>query len=106
MTSTPFARRRLTPALAALIAVAAATLTVAVSGAREGHAESGHSHGMAAATAKMNHKQLAFHDGMRKLWEDHVTWTRLAIVSFAAVLPDLPAREARLVANQTHLSNA
>src|SRR3954447_20880114 len=106
MTSTPFARRRLTPALAALIAVAAATLTVAVSGAREGHAESGHSHGMATATAKMNHKQLAFHDAMRKLWEDHVTWTRLAIVSFTHDLPDLSATETRLLRNQTDIGNA
>jgi hypothetical protein len=58
------------------------------------------------AAKKLNHKQLAFHDGMRKLWEDHVTWTRLAIVSFAADLPDLPATEARLLRNQTDIGNA
>jgi hypothetical protein len=51
-------------------------------------------------------RQLAFHDGMRKLWEDHITWTRLAIVSFAAGLPDLQATEARLLANQTDIGNA
>src|SRR3954447_16546509 len=104
MISSPFAGRRRTPALAVLISVAAATLVIAVSGAREGRAESGHA--MAVATADMNQKELAFHDAMRKLWEDHVTWTRLAIVSFANDLPDLPATETRLLRNQTDIGNA
>jgi hypothetical protein len=56
--------------------------------------------------ARLNAKQLAFHDGMRKLWEDHITWTRLAIVSFAAGLPDLQATENRLLANQTDIGDA
>jgi prophage DNA circulation protein len=43
---------------------------------------------------------------MRKLWEDHVTWTRLAIVSFAAGLPDLEATETRLLRNQTDIGDA
>jgi hypothetical protein len=51
-------------------------------------------------------RQLAFHDGMRKLWEDHITWTRLAVVSFAAGLPDLQATENRLLANQVDIGNA
>jgi hypothetical protein len=34
------------------------------------------------------------------------TWTRLAIVSFAGGLPDLPATEARLLANQVDIGNA
>jgi len=97
MSSTSFAGRRRT--LVALIALVAATLAIAASGAR---AERDHS--MAAAT--LNHKQLAFHDAMRKLWEDHVTWTRLAIVSFAGDLPDLPATETRLLRNQTDIGNA
>ena len=54
----------------------------------------------------LNAKQLAFHDGMRKLWEDHITWTRLAIVSFAAGAPDLQATEARLLQNQADIGNA
>jgi hypothetical protein len=102
MSSTPFTGRRLTLAMTALMAVVATTLVIAVSGAREGYAESGH----AVTTAQMNRKQLAFHDAMRKLWEDHVTWTRLAIVSFAADLPDLSATEARLLSNQTDIGNA
>ena len=43
---------------------------------------------------------------MRKLWEDHITWTRLVIVSFAGGLPDLQATEARLLANQVDIGNA
>jgi hypothetical protein len=43
---------------------------------------------------------------MRKLWEDHITWTRLAIVSFAGGLPDLPATEARLLRNQRDIGDA
>jgi hypothetical protein len=107
MPRSSLAGRRATLALATLLAVAATTLVLAVSGARDSQAETGHHHhGMAAATAKLNHKQLAFHDGMRKLWEDHVTWTRLAIVSFAHDLPDLSATETRLLRNQADIGNA
>jgi hypothetical protein len=47
-----------------------------------------------------------FHDQMRKLWEDHVTWTRLFIVSLAADLPDLQATTDRLLQNQTDIGDA
>jgi hypothetical protein len=95
--------------LTGLIALGAAILVLAVSGAHEGHAEGthGHSHGeVATVSAKVNHKQAAFHDAMRKLWEDHVTWTRLAIISFAEGLKDLPETEARLLRNQVDIGNA
>ena len=48
----------------------------------------------------------AFHDAMRKLWEDHVTWTRLYIVSAAAGLPDNKVTTDRLLQNQTDIGNA
>jgi hypothetical protein len=57
-------------------------------------------------TERLSARQLAFHDSMRKLWEDHVTWTRLFIVSFAAGLPDTDATAQRLLQNQTDLGNA
>ena len=47
-----------------------------------------------------------FQDAMRKLWEDHVTWTRLYIVSAVAGLPDAQATAERLLLNQTHIGNA
>jgi hypothetical protein len=48
----------------------------------------------------------AFDAGMRKLWEDHVTWTRLYIVSALAGLPDKDATAQRLLQNQADLGNA
>jgi hypothetical protein len=49
---------------------------------------------------------LTFRDNMRKLWEDHITWTRLFIVSATAGLPDTDATTQRLLANQTDIGNA
>ena len=43
---------------------------------------------------------------MRKLWVDHVTWTRLFIVSAAADLPDKSATTQRLLQNQTDIGAA
>jgi hypothetical protein len=51
-------------------------------------------------------KVVTLHRNMDKLWEDHVTWTRLAIVSFAAGLPDLGNAETRLLRNQVDIGNA
>jgi hypothetical protein len=83
--------------LPAIVPVALVCATIAAAAPSAHHATR-----PAVATTR----QLAFHDGMRKLWEDHITWTRLAIVSFAAGLPDLPATEQRLLRNQTDIGNA
>ena len=47
-----------------------------------------------------------FHDAMRKLWEDHITWTRLYLVSALADLPDKGPTTERLLANQADIGNA
>ena len=90
------------PWLAAIVAVALAVAVPAGSavGMGGGHrSPAGQRHPLTA-------REAAFHDAMRKLWEDHITWTRLAIVSFAAGLPDLQATERRLLSNQVDIGNA
>ena len=51
-------------------------------------------------------KEAALRDAMRKLWEDHITWTRLFIVSAVADLPDKGATTERLLQNQVDIGNA
>jgi hypothetical protein len=51
-------------------------------------------------------KQFAFREAMRKLWEDHVVWTRQFVVSAVADLPDKGAAAERLLRNQTDIGNA
>jgi hypothetical protein len=51
-------------------------------------------------------KEAALHDAMRKLWEDHITWTRLFIVSALGDLPDKKATTDRLLQNQVDIGNA
>jgi len=48
----------------------------------------------------------SFHDGMRKLWEDHVTWTRLVIVDVGFGTADTQATLQRLLQNQVDIGNA
>lgn len=56
--------------------------------------------------AKPKTDAQVFHDAMRKLWEDHITWTRLVIVSIANDLPDTQATVDRLLQNQVDIGNA
>ncbi|HET8785283.1 MAG TPA: hypothetical protein VFM38_06580 [Candidatus Limnocylindrales bacterium] len=75
-------------------------LTFAVTATPSADAHSGH--GSAANKA-------TFHDAMRQLWEDHIVWTRMFIVSAATEsgdLPDIGPTTARLLANQTDIGDA
>jgi hypothetical protein len=47
-----------------------------------------------------------FQDAMRKLWEDHIQWTRNYIISVAADLPDTDLVAERLLQNQDDVGNA
>jgi hypothetical protein len=103
-------KHRPSPARARLaVAAVAATALVALAaagGASAAHHHAGTGHDHAPAAAGRTAKAQRLHDDMRKLWEDHITWTRLAIVSFAGGLPDLQATEARLLQNQSDIAAA
>jgi hypothetical protein len=91
----------------AVVAVAAAIAGVAVSGVRtaEGTTQS--------TMPVISQSAVRFHDAMRKLWEDHITWTRNVVISFevnvpesSVTLPDLGAALDRLFKNQVDIGDA
>ena len=49
---------------------------------------------------------LVFQQAVRKLWEDHVTWTRVYIIAALADLPEADIAAQRLLQNQTDIGNA
>lgn len=61
---------------------------------------------MMPKTGRAVFKDAEFRTGMRKLWEDHIIWTRQVIVSAVAGLPDLSFAVDRLMKNQEDIGNA
>src|SRR5215469_2013484 len=106
MSSPITARRRAVPCtFAVLLAVLAGLVTLSTQrGAAHASDTAGHDH--AKPTGLPTAARVAFHDQMRKLWEDHVTWTRLAIVTFADGSAGFGATATRLLQNQTDIGNA
>ena len=112
MDSHPHRRRRLITILGvlagALLIVPAVVVYNAPANAAvtASYSESvGQHHGQVDARA-LNRKQVVFHDQMRKLWEDHITWTRLAIVTFADGSNGFSATATRLLQNQVDIGDA
>jgi hypothetical protein len=58
------------------------------------------------ASDKVSVREMALRHEMRRLWEEHVTWTRLFIVSAVADLPDAGPTAERLLQNQADIGNA
>jgi len=57
-------------------------------------------------TVAYAHSKSDFQDAMRRLWSDHVAYTRLFIVDAAAGSADKDATTQRLLQNQTDIGNA
>ena len=107
MSATQYVRQRAIPIAAALGAsVLLIMLLVANRPADAATAGSGNQHQHGDVTAPKTAQQVAFHDQMRKLWEDHVTWTRLAIVTFADGSAGFNATATRLLQNQVDIGDA
>jgi hypothetical protein len=104
-TTTRNHRRRLSLSLTAVVATAGAALALALGG---GPAAQEHSqeHADAAKHRGLSEQRLTLHDNMRRLWEDHITWTRLFIVSASADLSGTPATTQRLLRNQQDIGDA
>jgi hypothetical protein len=60
----------------------------------------------ASPTTAMPDRKAATRTAMRKLWEDHITYTRNYIISALAGLPDTDAVAARLMKNQDEIGAA
>jgi hypothetical protein len=108
------AARPIPIALTALVAFFAALVALAVS---NGHDAMAHGTVPAQAQAPLNaqhtpspatltRKAAALHTELRELWEDHIVWTRLAIISLTTGSPDTQATVGRLLQNQVDLGNA
>jgi hypothetical protein len=94
-------------ALVGGLALAAALTTGLFDTAHSSSAEHGDdSHAVAVPAAQTKAEAAAFQDHMRKLWEDHITWTRLAIVTFADGSAGFDATAARLLENQGDIGDA
>jgi len=112
MDSHPHRRRRLLPLIGllagALLIVPAVVVYNAPANAAvtASYSESVDQHHGRADARALTRKQVVFHDQMRKLCEDHVTWTRLAIVTFADGSAGFDATATRLLQNQTDIGDA
>ncbi len=107
------ASRPIPLALTALVALFSALVALAISGGGDAAAHSDASHQgtlqsttAAPAAATISKKEFALRQEMRRLWEDHITWTRLAIISLTTGSPDTEATVGRLLKNQTDIGNA
>ncbi len=95
--------RAIAPRPMARIALIAA-LALALTGIATVLAPGAQHHDTVSAASRAD--RTAFHDGMRVLWEDHIVWTRMAIISIVDDRPDQAFAVERLLANQDDIGDA
>ncbi|MGH3073077.1 MAG: hypothetical protein ACRDNB_12535 [Gaiellaceae bacterium] len=104
------AARPIPLALTMLVAFFSALAALAVSNGMDAHAHGNAAHHATVPVAQTSSaptaKQAALRAEMRRLWEDHITWARLAVISLTTDSPDTSATVARLLRNQTDIGNA
>jgi hypothetical protein len=82
----------------------AAMLALALGGLAIALAPTTHDHDAVSAASRAN--RATFHDAMRELWEDHIVWTRMAIVGIVDDRPDQSFAVERLLRNQDDIGDA
>ena len=103
-TARPMRRARAPLAGLAAAAVLAAILALGLPGGRAGAVADAH-HAAPGASAVPATK-VTLHRTMRRLWEEHIVWTRMVIVDVAAGSPGLSASVPRLLRNQADIGTA
>jgi hypothetical protein len=109
--NTTRASRPIPLALTMIVALFSALVALAVAG---GHDAAAHgnadqhvaTHATAAQNGRISRSEFALRQEMRRLWEDHITWTRLAIISLTTDSADTEATVGRLLKNQTDIGDA
>jgi hypothetical protein len=110
--NTARASRPIPLALTALVAFFSALAALAVANGHDAHAHGNQPHSTAptaahhSSPAAITRSELTLRRDMRQLWEDHIVWTRLAIISLTTGSPDTAVTVARLLRNQTDIGNA
>jgi hypothetical protein len=88
--------RLIAPAAAIVLAVAAFLVFTAVDDASAKKGD----------RVENSDASVTFRNDMRALWEDHIVWTRLAIISLVDGSPDTDATVGRLLQNQADIGDA